>query len=304
MSSIDTLHFVFVTGKGGVGKTTVCAALASALASRGLRVLVTMCGAKERMSKLFGVAPIGTEIARVAPNLFALKLTSQVALREYGGMVLKSPALFNAVFESKYVKSFFNGVPGLNEWAILGKAWYHSTETRADGSRRFDIVLFDAPATGHGLDMLRVPKVIVDVVPPGILRRDAEQAWNMFRDPARSGVLVVTQPEDMPTNETLELVDVLDGELKLPLAMLAVNSVMSPLFTEQERAQLLTPRQLDRTKPGDEAIACGIRRAIRERVQAQSLAKLKTVSAPRVELPLILTDAATPAAVQRLATYF
>lgn len=304
MVSLDKLHFVFVTGKGGVGKTTVSAALATRLASRGLRVLVAACGAKERFSKLFGVPSIGTEVTEVAPNISAVRLSAEVALREYGAMVLKSAAIYSAVFENKYVKSFFNAVPGLSEWAVLGKAWYHSIETLPDGSRRFDIVLFDAPATGHGLDMLRVPKIIVDVVPPGLLRREAERAWSMFRDPTQSGVLIVTQPEDMPTNETLELAEALQGELGLPLAMLVVNSVLEPLFNEEERKILLLPRNLDRKKPGDEAIACGIRRAIRERVQAQSLEKLAQITAPRVELPLILSEAAAPAAVQRLATFF
>jgi anion-transporting ArsA/GET3 family ATPase len=304
MSSIDQLQFVFVTGKGGVGKTTVSAALARKLAARGRRVLVALSGAKERLSTLFGVAPLGTEIRSIAPNISAVKLTADVALREYGGMVLRSQAVYNAVFDNKYVKSFFSAVPGLSEWAVLGKAWYHATETLPDGSRRFDVVLFDAPATGHGLDMLRVPKVIVDVVPPGLLRRDAERAWTMFRDPAQSGVVIVTQPEDMPTNETLELVAALRGELGLPLAMLVINSVLEPLFDDAERAELLVPRQLDRNEPGDEAVACGIRRAIRERVQSASLEKLASIQAPRVELPLLLVDAATPAAIQRLADRF
>lgn len=304
MSSIDKLQFAFVTGKGGVGKTTVCAALARSMARRGLRVLVALSGAKERVSKLFGVEPVGTEIVRIAPNISAVKLTAEVALREYGGMIFKSQVLFNAVFENKYVKSFFNGVPGLNEWAVLGKAWYHSTELLPDGSRRFDVVLFDAPATGHGLDMLRVPKIIVDVVPPGLLRRDAERAWAMFQNPAQSGVIVVTQPEDMPTNETLELVSTLETELRLPLALLVVNALTTPLFVESERARLLAPRELDRNAPGDEAIACGIRRAIRERVQAASLSKLSQINAPRVELPLLLSDAGTPQAIESLARYF
>ncbi|HMJ13686.1 MAG TPA: ArsA family ATPase [Polyangiaceae bacterium] len=304
MSSLDQLHFVFVTGKGGVGKTTVSAALAQRLAGKGRRVLVALCGAKERLSTLFGVAPIGTEIRSIAPNISAVRLTADVALRQYGGMVLRSQAVYNAVFDNKYVKSFFSAVPGLSEWAVLGKAWYHATETLEDGSRRFDIVLFDAPATGHGLDMLRVPKVIVEVVPPGLLRREAERAWTMFQDPRQSGVLIVTQPEDMPTNETLELAGALRDELKLPLAMLVVNSVFEPLFNEAERTQLLAPRELDRNDPGDEAVACGIRRAIRERVQAASLAKLESIPAPRVELPLLLVDAATPAAVQTLSECF
>ena len=88
---------------------------------------------------------------------------------------------------------------------MLGKAWWHTTEKRADGSFKYDVVILDAPATGHGLDMLRVPKVILDVVPPGLLRRDAERAWALFQDPKTCAIVLVTLPEEMPTTETIEL---------------------------------------------------------------------------------------------------
>src|SRR5262249_60186474 len=130
---------------------------------------------------------------------------------------------------------FCRAVPGLYEWSMLGKAWFHTTEVRADGSPRFDVVLLDAPATGHGLDMLRVPKVILDVVPPGVLRRDAETAWAMFRDARQSGVVVVTLPEEMPTTETIELVEDV-RELGLPILELVINGVVPPLFSQIERS--------------------------------------------------------------------
>lgn len=304
MTPLDQRRFLFVTGKGGVGKSTVTAALAVALASRGKRVLVTACDAKERISLLLGSDPLTSEVRQLRERLFAVKLVPQVALREYGGMVLKSEVVFGAVFDNKYVRQFFAGVPGLHEWAMLGKAWFHAIEESSDGRPRFDVVLFDAPATGHGLDMLRVPKVIVDVVPPGVLRRDAERAWKMFQDEKQSGVVVVTLPEDMPTNETIELCDALEKELFLPIATLVINGVIDSMFSEAERAQLLSDLTLDRNRPGDEAIACGIRRSIRERVQAQSLSRLRALSAARVELPLLRKDAATPEAIAELATRF
>lgn len=304
MDALDQRRFLFITGKGGVGKTTVTAALAQALGQRDKRVLITATDAKERISSLFGVAPLGPEIAEVTTNVFGVRITPERALREYGEMILKSRVVYDAVFDNRYVRSFFAAVPGLYEWAVLGKAWYHSTEELPDGRPRFDVVLFDAPATGHGLDMLRVPKVIVDIVPPGILRRDAERAWKMFRNPEKSGVVVVTLPEDMPTNETLELVSSLKDELGLPVARLVINAVLDPLFSEAERKALLAPRELDRSLPGDEAVACGVRRSIRERVQADALERLKAIDAPAVRLPLLLEEASTAEAIEELAGYF
>jgi anion-transporting ArsA/GET3 family ATPase len=302
MTRLDQRRFLFVTGKGGVGKSTVSAALALAMAERGKRVLVVTCGASERLSSLFGVPPLGTELVEVRPRLWAARITSESAMREYGQMILRSKVVYSAVFGNKYVKSFFNAVPGLNEWAVLGKAWYHSIEGLDEGQPRFDVVLFDAPATGHGLDMLRVPKVIVDIVPPGVLRRDAERAWTMFQDPTQSGVVVVTLPEDMPTTETEELFEALENELELPVALLVVNQVIDQLFDEAERARLLLPRDYDRKTPGDEAVACGVRRAIREQIQAESLERLRALGAETRLLPLLLKEADTAVGVQRLAT--
>lgn len=302
MTPIEQRRFLFITGKGGTGKTTVTAALARTLAARGKRVLITLTEQKERISQLFGVPALGEEIVTVLPNIFAVKTNPEAAMREYGQMILKSRAVYSAVFENKVVKGFFGAVPGLHAWAMLGKAWYHSTETLPDGRPRFDVVLFDAPATGHGLEMLRVPKVIVDTVPPGVLRRDAERAWAMFQDPTRSGVVIVSLPEDMPATESIELAAAVTDELRLPIARVIVNQVMEPLFDEAERHVLLEPRELSRDDPGDEGIGAGIRRAISERVQVESLAKITDgIAAPLITLPRLLRDPSTPDAIVELS---
>lgn len=297
-------RFLFITGKGGVGKTTVAAALATALARRGKRVLLTLSEAKERVSTLFGVPPIGTEIVPVAAGICAVRITPEVAMREYGLLVLKSRALYSAVFENKYVKSVFQGVPGLNEWAVLGKAWYHATEREADGSPRFDVVLFDAPATGHGIELLRVPKSITELVPPGLLRRDAELAWRMFQDPRQSGVIVVTLPEEMPTNESIELIAALRGELGLPVARIVVNGTLQGLFTPSERAALLRWGPSGPLSNGQAALAAAARRALREGIQAENLSRLVALGLPLQELPLLYRTAAAPDAVAELSREF
>src|SRR5689334_323866 len=87
---LGTRRFLFVTGKGGVGKTTICGALALALAARGKRVLVAMCNAKERLSAILGSRPIGHDIQEVAPNVFAVNILPEQALEEHGAMVIKS----------------------------------------------------------------------------------------------------------------------------------------------------------------------------------------------------------------------
>jgi len=299
---LDQRRFLFITGKGGTGKTTVTAALAVALAARGKRVLVAVSEPKERISSLLGVAPFGQDITSVGQNIFAVKINPEAAMREYGEMILHSRTVSEAVFGSKYVRGFFAAVPGLHQWSMLGKAWFHSTEMLPDGRPRFDVVLFDAPATGHGLDMLRVPKIIVDVVPPGLLRRDAERAWTMFKDPRQSGVVIVALPEDMPANESLELARAVTGELGLPIANVIVNQVVDLLLHDAEREALSRPLALQTGNPGDDALAAAIRRAVSERVQIDSMRKIaKGIAAPLVTLPRRLDDASTPDAIRELA---
>jgi anion-transporting ArsA/GET3 family ATPase len=302
---LETKRFLIVTGKGGVGKTTVCAAEALALAQKGKRVLIALCNAKERISTMFGSELIGSEVKSVGHNVWAVNMDPDVALAEYGLMTLKSKALYKLLFDNKYVRSFFRAVPGMQEWALLGKAWWHTTELREDGSRKFDVVILDAPATGHGLDMLRVPKVILDVVPPGLLRRDAERAWRLFQDPETCAVVLVTLPEEMPTTETIELAKALREELHLPIGKVVVNCVLPPLFSKEERAALEGVGVLgpvaDGSKP-EAAIAAGRSRAMRERVQAEALHRLaEELPIPPSFLPQLFEDAATPHAIKELA---
>src|SRR5258708_3018226 len=141
MRAFAPRRFLFVTGKGGVGKTTATAALATSLAARGLRVLVTVCGAKERLSTLLGAVPLTPSIEELKPGISGVRLVSEVALREYGVMKLKNRVLVDAIFDSKYVNGFLSGTPGMKEWSLLGKAWYHATEEEPGGRPRFDVVL-------------------------------------------------------------------------------------------------------------------------------------------------------------------
>ena len=313
MWSPDERRFIFVTGKGGVGKTTVSAAMARALAARGKKVLIAMCNAKERISAMFGSDLVGPEILPVGPRVWAVNIEPERAFEEYGQMTLKVPGLYKVVFQNKIVRSFLPAVPGLSEWAMLGKAWFHTTETDERGRPRFDVVILDAPATGHGLDMLRVPKVILDVTPPGILRRDAELAWKLFTDKRATGVVVVTLPQELPSTEALELIGAIQGELALPLGALVVNGVLDKLFSEEESAALAKLHRREGAQaialPESGAVHASLRaaaaRALQERVQQESLLRLAAgTSLDRIELPFLFEDAARPLAIERLAQRF
>jgi anion-transporting ArsA/GET3 family ATPase len=304
MTDLLNLRFVTVVGKGGVGKTTAAAALALAAARQGKRVLIAMCNAKERLSELLSVAPIGPHNQTILPNIDAVNMVPQVALEEYGMMVLKVRAIYRAIFENRLVAAFLRGTPGIEAWSMLGKAQFHAHEL-VHGRPRYDLVILDSPATGHGLEMLRVPRVLLDVAPPGLLRREAERAWELFSDARRSGVLVVTLAEEMPVAESIELYGALTEELHLPIAAVAVNGVLEQLFDAGQAAAVLASAPAAAGTVSQPLFTAGRRRVLRERVQAASLARLtEALPLPQVILPQIWTSELRRDGVEQLSRSF
>ncbi len=287
MHPIFERQLLVVAGKGGVGKTTVAAALALAVRANGKRVLLAQCQAEDRIGPLFGEAPLGPAITTLLPGLDAVNMDPGEALREYGRMVLRVETLYKAVFENRYVEPFLRGTPGMDAWAMLGKAYFHAQETGEDGERRYDLVVLDAPATGHALTMLRVPQVIVEVAPPGLLRREAERALDMLRNPARGGVLLVTLPEEMPVTETLELASALEHELLMPPAALVINGVLPPRLGSASlpflEGLLATTKGPEPTLP---LLQAALRRAHREAIQQRQIERIRCqLELPTVQLP-------------------
>jgi len=230
-------RLLIVTGKGGVGKSTVSAALALAATRAGKRVLVCEVNAQERVAPLLGEPPAGGTIREALPGLSTVNVTPQDAMREYGLMVLRFRTIYEAVFENRLVRYFLRVIPSLAELVMLGKI-LNEAKAEEEGRPRWDLVLVDAPATGHAVQLLRVPSALVDTVPAGPLRRDAEWMQAMLVDPARTSLVIVTLPEEMPVNEAIDLDAQVRGVLGIHRAALVVNAMPETRFTESEEARL------------------------------------------------------------------
>ncbi len=276
---------IVVTGKGGVGKTTVSAALALALARRGRRVLVAMFNAKERLSAMLETPRIGPHNTPVLPGIDAVNMTPEASIEEYALMTLRFRALYRLVFENRFVHAFLSAVPGLDAWAMLGKATFHALETDREGKPRYDTVILDAPATGHALALLSLPRTLSQVAPPGPLRRDGQERWELLRDPERTEILPVTLLEEMPVTETVELVGKLRNDLGLPVRRVALNAVPTARVTAEEIEYLESRALLDPGHPALQAARFDLRHKALEDEQRRRLASL--VDLPLVELPLI-----------------
>jgi energy-coupling factor transporter ATP-binding protein EcfA2 len=230
-------RLVVVTGKGGVGKSTVSAALALVAARAGKRVLVCEVNAQERVAPLLGAPPAGGAIREAAPGVFTVNVTPHDAMREYGLMVLKFKTIYDAVFENRLVRYFVRVVPSLAELVMLGKILFEA-KAEERGRPRWDLVVVDGPATGHAVQLLRVPAALLDTVPGGPLRNDAEWMEAMLVDPARTSLAIVTLPEEMPVNEAIELDAQVRSVLGIHRGALFVNAMPEERFTREEAAQL------------------------------------------------------------------
>jgi anion-transporting ArsA/GET3 family ATPase len=197
-------RLILVVGKGGVGRSTVAAAIAGQCAARGRKTLLYEVNANDRFGTYFDKPPVGTEVTALAPNLAGVNATPASALEEYGLMILKFRSVYEMVFENRVTRAFLRAIPGLDDYALLGKAWFHTTEEKR-GKPIWDTVVFDMPASGHSISMLRIPWVITDTVPEGPLTRDARTVKDLLTDPARTAVVMVTLAEEMPVNEAIEL---------------------------------------------------------------------------------------------------
>ncbi len=288
-----------VTGKGGVGKSTVAAALALLAARRGMRVLVCEINAQERVAPLLGGPPSGPVAREVLPGLFTVNVTPRDAMREYGTMVLRFRSIYDAVFENRVVRYFLRVIPSLAELVMLGKV-LHEVRTEEDGRPRWDLVVLDAPATGHALQLLRVPAALLDTVPPGPLRRDAEWMHALLVDPRMTALSIVTLPEEMPVNEAIELDAAVRGVLGIARAALIVNGMPEVRFTPAERETMADlcgdPAPLGPAATASHAQA--VRAAQAERYLARARAALEL---PTVLVPLLACDEWDRRAVERVA---
>ncbi|HET9554274.1 MAG TPA: ArsA-related P-loop ATPase, partial [Anaeromyxobacteraceae bacterium] len=262
-------RLVVVTGKGGVGKSTVSAALALAASRAGKRVLVCEVNTQERVAPLLGAAPAGATVREALPGLFTTVVMPATAMREYGLMVLKFRAVYEAVFENRLVRHFLRVVPSLSELVMLGKILYEA-RAEAAGRPRWDLVVVDAPSTGHAVQLLRVPGAMLGTVPAGPLRHDAEWMRDWLCDPARTALAIVTLPEEMPVNEAIELDQQLRGQVGITPAALVVNAMPERRFDGAEAERLAA--LCEAPAPAGPAARAGRLQAVRAELAAHDLA--------------------------------
>jgi anion-transporting ArsA/GET3 family ATPase len=285
---------IVVTGKGGVGKSTVAAALGIVAARRGLRAIVAEVSARTDVRRALGADDAAHE-EELVEGLHHVSVDPQAAMEEYLTDQVPSRVLADLLASSRAFTYFAAATPGMRELLMIGKVWDLAQDERRTGDRAYDLVVLDAPATGHGLAILRAPRTFGEVARVGPIARQARTIDEMLSDPSRTGVVAVARPEEMPVSETLQLGHALRDELGLPLDLVVANGVLPDRFTEADAATL---RELEPAPWVRAALAAHAR----SRAQRLELARLRReTAAPVALLPLLHRPVLDRTAIESLA---
>lgn len=228
-------ELLVVTGKGGVGKTTIAAALAVLAARGGKRVLLCEIDAKGDIAGAFETGPLGFAPTEVFPGVAAMVMDTEASLKEYLALQLHLPLVARVGPLARTLDFVAGAAPGVKEILTIGKVCWEVRE------RHYDLVVVDGSASGHVVAQLAAPDTIARLVRVGLIRGQAAWMREILADPARTGAIIVTSSEEMPVVETIELAARLREETAVDLAAVVVNRVLPELFgrSEEERFDAL-----------------------------------------------------------------
>jgi anion-transporting ArsA/GET3 family ATPase len=281
-------RLVIVTGKGGVGKSTVALAMAIAAARSGKRTILCEVAAQERLSRVFHRAEIGFHEVEMSENLWAISIDPDESMREYLLIQLKVRAMRDLLVRSRIFSYLAAATPGLKELVTIGKIWeLAQPERRVKGGRQYDLVVVDAPATGHGVGFLQTPRTFANIARVGPIRSQAETLDKFIRNQRKTGVQIVSAPEEMPVNETATLERDLTGEVGVAVDRIVMNGMYPELFSDGEAERLAAVAE-----DTDGVVRAACRTAVREcrrgRSQREQLARLEELTqAPVTTLPFL-----------------
>ena len=232
-------RLVIVTGKGGVGKTTVAVALGLRAAAEGKRTIVCEVSAQENASRMFEHTTVGFHEVELEENLWAISIDPDESMREYVLLQLKVRAMRDMLFRSRIFNYLAAATPGLKELVTIGKIWeLAQLDRKVKSGRKYDLVIVDAPATGHGVGFLQTPRTFASIARVGPIHSQAQTLDRFITDQENTGTAIVALPEEMPVNESAALERELRDEVGVAVDRVYLNGLYPERFSKAEAERL------------------------------------------------------------------
>jgi anion-transporting ArsA/GET3 family ATPase len=302
MPALLEKRLVFVTGKGGVGKSTVALALGIAAAERGKRTIVCEVGAQEHASRVLHRAEVGFHEVELEDNLWSISIDPDESMREYLLLQLKVRAMGDLLTRSRIFTYLAAATPGLKELVTIGKIWeLAQPDRRVKKGREYDLVIVDSPATGHGIGFLETPRTFANIARVGPIHAQAQTLNRYLTDHECTGAAIVALPEEMPVNESELLERELTENVGMTVDSVYMNGVYPERFTDAE-AERLAALPEKASSAARAAARAATSEHTRARIHREQLERLQgLVSAPVKTLPFIFEPELGPGGLHALA---
>lgn len=231
-------RLLFVMGKGGVGKTTISIALAMAAARLGKKILLAEVGDSDAVGRIFHEAVLAENPRELTSNIWGARIDPRMELEAYVRTHVSPGFIAGKIIRSRLFDYLFEAAPGLKEVMSLGRLWRWETNILNLPDAAFDLIIVDAPATGHALSLLRLPDTLIKMIRIGPVANQIRKLQGLLKDHRKTRLVFVSLPEELPINETVELYSAAKDSLEMEIAATFINGVYPRMFSPDEAGRI------------------------------------------------------------------
>jgi len=239
-------RLIFVMGKGGVGKTTISIALAGAAERMNKKVLLVELGDTDSIGRLYQDQALSAAPRKLSESIWGARVDSKAELEAYVRKHVTPGFIAGKIIRSRLFEYLFEATPGLKEVMSLGRLWRWEKEKNNLAGTLYDLIIVDAPATGHAMSLLRLPDILIKMIRVGPLANQIRGLQRLFKNHHKTSLVLVSLPEELPVNEAVEFHSMAEDSLEMPVAVTFINCVYPVIFSRTDLQQIESIENNDR----------------------------------------------------------